>query len=59
MQKQVVIVKSSLGNTLHKIGHNVSQLQEVGDFYHKCSYEELHFKYKINFHMKHRTANFL
>jgi hypothetical protein len=32
MQKQVVIVKSSLGNTLHKIGHNVLQLPEGGDF---------------------------
>ena len=36
MQKQVVIVKSSLGNTLHKIGPNVLQLPEGGDFHHKC-----------------------
>jgi len=32
MQKQVVIVKSSLGNTLHKIGHNGCRLGTVAEF---------------------------
>jgi hypothetical protein len=29
------------------------QLQEVGDFYHKCSYEEQMFVPPHNYHTKH------
>jgi hypothetical protein len=33
--------------------HNVLQLQEVGDFYHKTSYEALMFVEPQNCHTKH------
>jgi len=46
-------------NVAHRITANGLQLQEVGDFYHKCSYEALMFVEPQNFHTKHRTANFL
>jgi len=41
------------------MGANGLQLQEVGDFHHKCSYEAQMFVEPQNFHTKHRTANFL
>ena len=35
------------------VAYNVLQLQEVGDFYHKCSYGERMFVPPQNCHTKH------
>jgi hypothetical protein len=44
----LMVARSSL-----RLAYNGLQLQEVGDFYHKCSYEERMFVEPQNCHTKH------
>jgi hypothetical protein len=44
--------------SVFRVSANGLQLKEVGDFYHKCSYEERMIVPLQNCHTKHRTANF-